>query len=59
MAAKLGANEIIANIIQLALEKLETVDSKVSKLNWFKVRRNVNICFLFFSGDQKCTYCLE
>lgn len=51
MAAKLGANEIIAQIIQLALEKLETIDHQVNLLCYSNVSITVNeyIFFLYIS----------
>lgn len=48
MAAKLGANEIIAQIIQLALEKLETIDHQVNLLCYSNVSITVNE-YIFFS----------
>lgn len=48
MAAKLGANEIIAQIIQLALEKLETIDHQVSSLCYSNVSTTVNKYIYFF-----------
>lgn len=57
MAAKLGANEIIAQIMQLALDKSETIDHQVSSLCYSKVSTTVNEYIYFLVGYINFSFC--
>lgn len=57
MAAKLGANEIIAQIMQLALDKSETIDHQVSSLCYSKVSTTVNKYIYFLVEYINFSFC--
>lgn len=56
MAAKLGANEIIAQLIQLALEKSETIDPQVSSLCYSKDSITFNK-YIFLDIHNHFSFC--
>lgn len=58
MAAKLGAVEIIIDVVESALKQQEAVEASV-KMFYSESRILVFQYNCLFLGDQKCPYCME